>query len=251
MKIKSILFAALAALAFSSCEKIAGPGGTSSITGTVSGINTSDGQYEVIEITVTPGSIIEHGDYFTVNLLSGDNYYFYFNNPVWVTSADPALGGRTGVQINFSYDDTNVAIAARVDSTLNANLGNAFNLSTSGDIITLTAKEMGNIPDPDDVTTSFKVDVSNQGKLGFIGEETPMTDLRVYLCYGENDLYDESAKTGANGAFAFRNLQVGKYTVYVLSKDSLSHEYTIPVKQSIEITSEGSVVATDNFLINH
>jgi len=251
MKIKSMLFAALLAIAFSSCDKIAGPGGTSSITGTVSGINESYGQYESIEITVTPGSILEHGDYFIVNQLSGDNYYFYFNNPVWVTSANPELLGRTGVQIDFSYDETNYEIAAKVDSVLNANLGDAFSIATNGDIITLTAIEMGNIPDPDDVTTSFFVDVSNQGQVGSIGTETPMTDMRVYLCYGENELFDESTKTGANGAFAFRDLQIGKYTVYVLSKDSLTNEYTIPVMQEIEITAEGSVVETDNFLIQH
>jgi hypothetical protein len=251
MKIKSILFAALVAIAFSSCAKIAGPGGTSSITGTVSGINSSAGQYEVVEITVTPGSILEHGDYFIVNQLSGDNYYFYFDNPVWVTSADPELLGRTGVQIDFSYDETNFEIAAKVDSVLTAHLGNAFSIATNGDIITLTAVEMGNIPDPDDVTTSFLVDVSNQGEVGYIGAETSMTDMRVYLCYGENELFDESTKTGANGAFAFRDLQIGKYTVYVLSKDSLTNEYMIPVKQEIEITADGSVVETDNFLIHH
>jgi hypothetical protein len=251
MKLKSILFAALVALTLSSCEKMAGPGGTSSITGTVSGINSTAGQYESIEITVTPGSILEHGDYFIVNQLSGDNYYFYFNNPVWVTSADPELLGRTGVQIDFSYDETNFEIAAKVDSVLTAHLGDAFSIATNGDIITLTALEMGNIPDPDDVTTSFLVDVSNQGEVGIIGSETSMTDMRVYLCYGENELFDESTKTGANGAFAFRDLQIGKYTVYVLSKDSLTNEYTIPVKQEIEITVDGSVVETDNFLIHH
>jgi hypothetical protein len=251
MKIKSILFAALVAIAFSSCAKIAGPGGTSSITGTVSGINSSAGQYEVVEITVTPGSILEHGDYFIVNQLSGDNYYFYFDNPVWVTSADPELLGRTGVQIDFLYDETNFEIAAKVDSVLTAHLGNAFSIATNGDIITLTSVEMGNIPDPDDVTTSFLVDVSNQGEVGYIGPETPMTDMRVYLCYGENELFDVSTKTGANGAFAFRNLQIGKYSVYVLSKDSLTNEYTIPVMQEIEITADGSVVEADNFLIQH
>ncbi len=251
MKLKAILFAALVALTLSSCEKIAGPGGTSSITGTVTGINSSAGQYEVIEITVTPGSILEHGDYFIVNQLSGENYYFYFNNPVWVTSADPALQGRTGIQIDFSYDDTDLEIANKVDSVLNANLAEGFNINTVGDIITLTATEMGNIPDPDDVTTSFLVDVANQGEVGYIGTETPMTDMRVYLCYGENDLYDESTRTGENGAFSFRDLQIGKYTVYVLSKDSLTDEYIIPVKQEIEITADGSVVETENFLIQH
>mgnify|MGYP003866254473 FL=1 len=110
---------------------------------------------------------------------------------------------------------------------------------------------MGNIPDPDDVTTSFLMDVSNQGELGQIGTETAMTDVRVYLTYGENTIYDESEKTGVNGAFAFRNLQVGKYTLYVLSKDSISQEYTIPVEKEIEITSDESVVDAGNFLIQH
>lgn len=251
MKIKSLILASLVAIAFSSCEKIAGPGGTSSITGSVTGINSSAGQYETVEITVTPGSLLEHGDYFIVNLLSGNNYYFYFNNPVWVTSADPMLEGRTGVQIDFSYDDTNVEIANRVDSVLQANIGDAFNITANGDIVTLTAKEMGNIPDPDDVSTSFLVDVSNQGQLGSIGTETAMTDMRVYLCYGENEIFDESTKTGANGEFAFRNLQIGKYSVYVLSKDSLTQEYTNQISKSIEITADGSVVETGNFLIQH
>jgi len=251
MKIKSFFLAALVAFVFSSCEKIAGPGGTSSITGTVTGINESYGQYETIEITVTPGSLLEHGDYFIVNQLSGENYYFYFSNPVWVTSADPELQGRTGVQIEFSYDDTDLDIANKVDSALNENLSEGFNISLAGDIITLTATEMGNIPDPDDVSTSFLVDVSNQGQLGSVGAETAMTDMRVYLCYGENELYDESTKTGENGAFAFRNLQIGKYSVYVLSKDSSTQEYTIPVRKEIEITSDGSVVEVGNLFINH
>jgi len=251
MKIKSLLFAALVAIAFSSCEKIAGPGGTSTITGTVSGINETDGQYESIEITVTPGSLLEHGDYFIVNQLSGENFYFYFSNPVWVTSADPALQGRTGVEIEFSYDDTDLEIANKVDAALSSNLSAGFNINTVGDIITLTATEMGNIPDPDDVTTSFLVDVSNQGEVGYIGEETAMTDMRVYLCYGENEFYDESTKTGANGAFSFRNLQIGKYSVYVLSKDSITQEYTVPVRQEIEITADGSVVEVGNLFIQH
>jgi len=136
MKIKSLFFAALVAIAFSSCEKIAGPGGTSTITGTVSGINETDGQYESIEITVTPGSLLEHGDYFIVNQLTGENFYFYFSNPVWVTSADPALQGRTGVEIEFSYDDTDLEIANKVDAALSSNLSAGFNINTVGDIIT-------------------------------------------------------------------------------------------------------------------
>ena len=101
------------------------------------------------------------------------------------------------------------------------------------------------------ISTSFLVDVSNQGQVGSIGAETAMTDMRVYLCYGDNEFYDESTRTGVNGAFSFRNLQIGKYCVYVLSKDSATQEYTIPVRQEIEITADGSVVEVGNLFIEH
>jgi hypothetical protein len=250
---KKIFITCIAAssLLLTSCEKIAGPGGTSVITGTVSGINSTAGDFEVIEITVTPGINLEHGDYFILNQLDGNNYYFWFNNPNWVSNGNPNLEGRTGVQIDFQYNENNLIIAHRVDSTLQVNVGNAFDISRNGDIITLTAKSMGNIPDPDDVTTSFLVDVANQGKTPIIGEETAMTDVRVYLTYGDHSVFDESEKTGADGAFAFRNLQIGKYTVYVLSKDSATQEYTIPIEKKIEISEDESIMDIGNLLISH
>jgi hypothetical protein len=235
----------------SSCEKIAGPGGTSMIHGTVSGINSTAGEQEIIEITVTPGINLEHGDYFILNQLNGNNYYFWFNNPNWVSNGNPNLQGRTGVQIDFQYNDDNLTIAQRVDSTLQVHLGNAFNITRNADIITLTSVAMGNIPDPDDVTTSFLIDVANQGQSATVGEETAMTDVRVYLTYGDHEVFDESEKTGADGAFAFRNLQIGTYTLYVLSKDSLTQEYTIPIEKTIEIAKDESVVDVGNFLIAH
>jgi len=251
---KKILFGISAIsllLHLTACEKMAGPGGTSMITGTVTGINLSAGQNEVIEVTVTPGIELEHGDYFIINQLNGSHYYFWFNNPNWVSNGNPNLLGRTGVQIDFQYNDDNLTIAQKVDSALQANLSNAFTINRNADIITLTAKEMGNIPDPDDVTTSFIIDVANQGEMSTMGAETAMTDVRVYLTYGDNEIFDDSEKTGAQGSFAFRNLQMGKYKVYVLSKDSVTQEYTIPVEKEIEITSDESIMDAGKFLIQH
>jgi len=251
MKKVFITCIAASTLLLLSCEKMAGPGGTSMITGNVTGINVSSGQFESIEITTTPGIEIEHGDYFILNQLNGNNYYFWFNNPNWVSDGNPNLLGRTGVQIDFQYNDSNLAIAENLEAALQTHLGAAFTITRNADIITLTAKEMGNIPDPDDVTTSFLLDISNQGEVHFIGPETAMTDVRVYIQYGENTIFDDSEKTGANGIFSFRNLQKGKYTVYVLSKDSITQEYTIPVEKEIEITQDESVTDIGNFLVQH
>lgn len=128
-------FCAAALILLTACEKIAGPGGTSVITGNVTGINVTNGEFESIEITVTPGIEIEHGDYFILNQLNGDNYYFWFNNPNWVSNGNPNLLGRTGVQIDFQYNDSNLTIAENVEAALQTHLGNAFTITRSADII--------------------------------------------------------------------------------------------------------------------
>lgn len=45
-------------------------------------------------------------------------------------------------------------------------------------------------------------------------------DKDVYIIYGNDVLYGDRTKTNFNGAFEFRNLKKGNYTVYVYSKDS-------------------------------
>jgi hypothetical protein len=251
MKTTTVLSFLACSLLFASCEKMAGPGGSSAIRGYVEGSNTTSGKNEKIEITVTRGIELEHGDYFVLNQASGQNYYFWFDNEAWVSNGDPSLTGRSGVGISYTYNDTDTTIARKVEEALEIVLSNSFTISRSGDMLYLNANSNVEIPDPDDVTTSFVIDIAQQGESDIIGENLPMANERVYLIYGDGTFYNESARTGAFGDFQFDNLQVGEYQVYVMSKAPLTGEMTKQILEKVSITSEESIVETPTFFIEH
>ncbi len=233
------------------CTKPEGPGGSSSIQGKVVGQNINLGRPEIIDLTVTSGAQIEHGDYFIINQANGANYYFWFNNPTWVSNGDPQLAGRTGVSISFNYSDNDTTIVNAVFTALSNNLSNQFNLTKNGDMIQLVSKDNFNVPDPDDVTTSFLLDVGQQGQLDEIGAQTAITDERVYLIYGDGSHYHESTRTGADGLFSFDQLQNGQYQVYVLSKDLTTGEMTKTILEKVTISDKNQVVDVPTLEIVH
>ena len=251
MKTTTALSFLALSLVFASCEKMAGPGGSSAIRGYVEGSNTTSGKNEKIEITVTRGIELEHGDYLILNQPNGQNYYFWFDNEAWVSNGDPSLTGRSGVAISYTYNDADTTIARKVEEALDSVMSNSFEISRSGDMLYLNANSNVEIPDPDDVTTSFVIDIAQQGESDIIGENLPMANERVYLIYGDGSFYNESARTGAFGDFQFDNLQIGEYQVYVMSKDPLTGEMTKQILEKVSITSKESIVETPTFFIEH
>ncbi len=251
MKTTTLLSFLALSLVFASCEKMAGPGGFSAIRGYVEGSNTTSGKNEKIEITVTRGIELEHGDYFIMNQPNGQNYYFWFDNEAWVSNGDPSLTGRSGVAISYTYNDADTTIARKVEEALDSVMSNSFAISRNGDMLYLNANNNIEIPDPDDVTTSFVIDVAQQGESDIAGDNLPMSNERVYLIYGDGTFYNESARTGAFGDFQFDNLQIGEYKVYVMSKDPLTGEMTKQILEKVSITSEESIVETPTFFIEH
>lgn len=248
---KLILLIGVVLISFS-CKKSAGPGGSSAIIGKVTGANVTSGKNEITEIIVTSGADLEHGDYFIINGLSGNpNYYFWFKNPNWVSDGDPNLGGRIGVQVDFNYSDSNLEIAQSVYNAMYGALSIDFDLSVSNDIITLTSKNSGAISDADDMTTSFLVDVTEQGKNETIGNTVPQIDEKVYLIYGEGDHYHEMERTGGDGDFIFPYLRKGEYKVYVVSKNLNTGEMTEKILKEVSITGNKSVVDAGEFFMYH
>ena len=225
-------------------KKNVGPGGTSAIKGSVTGQDFKQGENELQHITFTSGSQLEHGDYFLLNDLTfGTNYYIYFSNPTWISPANPNLQGRTGLEVVFNYSNSNVAIAQAVKVKLES-LGvlNA-NLSLQQDILTLSWKSRKNVVDPDNGTTNFAVDVSNQGEADFLQTGVlNMAEKRVYLCYGDNNYPSEDVRTNQLGEFFFPDLQKGTYKVYVISMDPPYEEMHKEVAKTVTISEEKSIV---------
>lgn len=237
---------------FTACKKDAGSGGTSSITGNVTGreyyaTNGNQAEAEVTEITVPDGADIEDGEYILLNTpVGGTLYYVWFkwNNGV---APDPGLLGRTGIQVDFNFTETNLEVAANMLAALTAAASADFTVALNNDILTLTNKTLGEVSDADELTSHFLLDVANQGKSGQNGTsgytEGPMAEQRVYLIYGEDDFYSESVRTDADGNYQFTGLNRGDYRIYVFSEDTLLAPGVMVQKEtSVNIADKKEVV---------
>jgi hypothetical protein len=246
---KIIYFFTLAVLLLNTaCNKIEGPGGTAAIRGKVTGHQVKNGDVEITEVTCTTGALLEHGDYWLLNTnLTSKYYYIYYSNPTWISDADPHLAGRIGIEVVFNYSDSNIEIAQNTKIALDALANSGYTTSIQQDIISIVNAAIAPVPDADNGSTSFNVDISKQGKYGIITATTPIANERVYIIYGQNAFASKDVRTNANGEFSFEGLQVGKYTVYVNSLPSNGTGATIQLDKEIIIDSEQSINAAGTF----
>lgn len=248
---KLVLSCAIILVALS-CKKIEGPGGTSAIRGTVKGSSFKAGRNEVTQVTCTAGIELEHGDYWILN--TGDptkQYYIYYSNPTWISSADPQLQGRIGIMVSFNYSDSNAEIAAQTQAAIAATAGTPFNSFVTNDIITLTDNSFIDVPDPDNGTTSFGIDVAMQGKSEESTNGITMANERVYIIYGDHEFAADDVRTDEAGRFSFEGLQKGNYKIYVLSKDPLNEGIYYRIQHDVSISASKEIVETPLFNISY
>jgi len=225
------------------CNKEEGPGGTSILTGNVSVADHENGDHEVTEVYFTPGLEIEHGEYWILNTPEGyTQFYIYYDNPDWVSPANPGLEGRTGLAVSFQYSDSNIEIAMATEEALLAGAGDHFDILRSGDILTITNTKAGYTPDADNVTTPFELNTDQQGQASNIGAFAPAVDEKVYIQYGDKTVYGDVVRTGGSGEYEFTNLTKGNYTVYAISKDTTAIDATVLVEMDVEIADNKSTV---------
>jgi hypothetical protein len=233
-----------------SCKKVEGPGGTSTIRGTVYGQNFTEGEKEVTQIIFTTGSLIEHGDYFILNsTISSNCYYVYYTNPTWISDADPHLEGRIGIPVSYNYSDANTTIAEKTFQALSTINTLNFDMELHQDILVLRDFQNGEVADADDVSSPFVVDVSNQGKNGILGQSFGRADERIYIVYGKNEFASKSVRTDETGRFSFEGLQKGTYKVYVISEDTLQIGSSFKVEKVLQITDSKQIIEAGDFSI--
>lgn len=250
------ILACLVSVGFTSCKKVEGSGGSSSIIGTLKGQiiqgSSSSAKSEVTHIIIThangvDGSILENSNYFLLNTPNGGTYYYVWYENSNFPGQDPGLSGRTAIKVTYSNSESNVTIATNTLAAIQSMASADFSASQVGDILTLTNTEIGEVPDADEVNTPFIVDVATQGKTATgsssLSAEVPMADERIYIIYGEEDFHSESVRTDENGKFQFKGLTRGDYRVYALSVDTLSAlEQMVRSELSASITEKEQVV---------
>jgi hypothetical protein len=74
---------------------------------------------------------------------------------------------------------------------------------------------------------------------------------RVYLVYGDDDVYSEDTRTHYDGTYRFKNLRKGTYSVFAYSRVStqISPSGYVPVKKTVEITSNNQHIVLDDIVI--
>jgi hypothetical protein len=256
---KIVLIIALGGLvSLTGCKKEAGSGGTSAITGHVDGREYASGgggnaESEVTQITIPNGSAITDGDYILLNSPNGGTlYYLWFK---WTNGAQsgPNLSGRTGIQVDYDFSESNAQVAANALTALNTGAGADFSVSLNNDILTLTNTATGEVADAEEWSSNLSVDIQNQGQSAIAGgssfTEGAIADERVYLVYGEEGYYSESVRTDASGDYRFDGLNRGDYTIFAFSTDTLTG-LTTQVEVATTISDKKSIVsATDLFIV--
>ena len=229
------ILACFLTVGFTSCKKVEGPGGSSSIKGKLMGQiiqgSSSVAKFEVTHVIVThangvDGSILDNSDYFLLNTPNGGTYYYVWFENTNFPGQDPNLSGRVGIKVSYSNSESNVTIATNTKAAIQSAASADFTVSRVEDVLTITNTSFGEVPDADEVNTPFIVDVATQGKSAVgsstLTNELAIADERIYIIYGEEDFYSESVRTDEDGNFQFTGLTRGDYRVYALSVDTLS-----------------------------
>ena len=242
-----------------SCAKIEGPGGSSAITGNLSGrsysySNGSNGEQEITNITIPNGNNIEDGEYVLLNTPSGGTlYYIWFK---WDNglAPNPNLSGRTPIQVSFSFTQNNTTVAQNMSNAILDIAGEDFTVEVNNDIVIISNIQSGEVTDAEEFTQNITVDISNQGNdytnEGATFTEGPIVDNRVYLIYGNDAFYSEDTRTDAEGNYQFRNLNRGNYTVFAYSIDTLHpDEEPYAVRHSVIINERKEIVQAPGIFI--
>lgn len=230
------------------CKKTEGPGGSSSITGKVTGVDHSSAQAEITDIICTNGMLIDDNDYFLLNSPDGNQlYYVWFDNTNWL-GGDPGLTGRTGIKVVYEYAYTNYQIASGIATAIQSIAGGTYDVTQVNDIVTLTCKQKGQVADAHDINSPMILDIRQQGKNGYTSGSQVMAEERVYIIFGDNTVYSDDARTDGNGVYQFTGLTKGKYKLYTFTKDTVNNT-TVQVSTEVEITKNKQLVEASDMEI--
>ena len=127
---------------------------------------------EVTTVADVAGNL--DGTYFTFSSPTTD-FYIWFNATDLSGSSDPGLSGATGIQIDYTSDDSAATIAAAMNTAIDAQA--ELNSSVASDIVTISNRDQGSATDIVDIDTGFSFAIITQGGDG-------PDDLDVYIDAG-------------------------------------------------------------------
>ena len=235
-------FLLFTAIALTACEKPEGPGGTSSISGTLIRqsynndysllINEKPAVNEDIFIIYgddeVPGDKISTGlnGTFIFNYLRPGNYIIFY------MSEDSSAA---------TNDETEVVIETDLGRDEKKDLGTLVQLKTldynDGSAMISGVVKITNYTNESEWPDLVIKDISYA------------QEQEVYLTYGNHTFYDERTRTQYDGYFEFNHLIEGNYTVFLYSEDMTGATQMVTITRQVTITEEEQVVSLGEIMI--
>ncbi|MBN4049715.1 hypothetical protein JYT36_00645 [Bacteroidales bacterium AH-315-N07] len=94
-----------------------------------------------------------------------------------------------------------------------------------------------------------KIFIKNYNRDGDLVGEYYGPDERVYIIYGDEDIYGDDMRTHYDGSYMFKNLRKGKYTIYTYSDANNDPSGKLAVKITAEITKNKQIVELEDLTI--
>lgn len=111
------------------------------------------GEYQETDITTTNGAALS-GTYFLINSANNDTlYYVWFNTGA---SVDPAVSGRTGIEVTIDAGDADTVVATKLANAL-ARYPAVFETSVLGAVVTVTNYDPGYTDSASAGTSGFTI----------------------------------------------------------------------------------------------
>jgi len=120
---------------------------------------------EATKVTTAAASTLSGGEYFTISSPSTDYYVWY---DIDGGSADPSVGGSTGIEVDISATDTAADVATKTAAAIAAvGGGTVFDAPTpTGSTLTITNAVAGSSTDSADGDTGFTLSTLTDGGNG-------------------------------------------------------------------------------------
>jgi len=251
----------LGVLLLSACEKEEGPGGKSSIEGTVI-VKEYNRDFSVLLSEHPAHNLDVYINYGGDDLIGDDmetsqegKFKFSFlqegTYTLWYTSDDTLAGSPSEIVIEHPV---------QLGNNQNKDLGNLITYKTR-DFDEGSSTICGKV-----YLINYKNTATPPYTEDDIKDITPAQEEDVYLIYNEKQTFDEELETNYDGEFCFPNLIKGKYRIFVYSEDLPGGEYDfnsenviedqnsegtfdLVLYQDVEITEKGETIRLDDFYI--
>lgn len=117
------------------------------------------GQEQVTSVVCGDAASLTTGDYFLIDAGNAQNYYVWYNKDSG--GGDPAIAGRTGIEVTVTTGDTASQVASATHSVIDVE--DAFSATVNSATVTITNANAGIAVAAEDVNTGFGISTTMWG----------------------------------------------------------------------------------------